>query len=343
MLIHENIALHNVAETEPAPGGGLALRRLPRSVREALSPLGRKVSADSAGIELRFVTDAPAFRVSLGGIPSFLSPHEEHGSEVVVMCGAMLHSIHHIEAGRINHLHISPPAGLTSAPSKACGFAPSVWRIAMGRCAGIFHGLETFGFGHRPPTSDEVPARRWLAYGSSITNGASPGLHHNSYIYHAARIAGLDVLNLGLSGSCLCEPEMTAYLAEREDYQIATLEVGVNMRGAFSPQDFRERVSCLLDGVCRPEAGRRVFLVTVYPNISVPELDEAQRAFSTILRELHGSGRWPGLGLIEGGSVLDNPGDLTTDLIHPSDYGHARMGQLLGERLRMAHTEIIHE
>lgn len=138
------------------------------------------------------------------------------------------------------------------------------------------------------------------------------------------------------SGSYLCEPEMAAYLAGREDYQIATLEVGVNMRGAVSPQDFRERVGRLLDGVCRPEAGRKVFLVTVYPNISLPELDEAQRAFSTILHELHGSGRWPGLGLIEGGSVLDDPGDLTTDLIHPSDYGHARMGQFLGAQLRSA-------
>lgn len=45
-------------------------------------------------------------------------------------------------------------------------------------------------------------------------------------------------------------------------------------------------------------------------------------------------GRWPDLGLIEGGDVLDDLGDLTTDLIHPSDYGHARMGQFLGERLR---------
>lgn len=336
MLIHENIALHNVVETEPAPGGGLALRRFPRSVREALSPLGRMVSADSAGIEVRFVTDAPAFRISLGGFPSFLPPHEEHGLEVVVMCGAIVHSIHRLEAGRVNHLHISQPAGLPASLPKARGFASSVWRIAMGRCTDVFHGLETYGFGHRPPVADELPEKRWLAYGSSITHGASPGLHHNTYIYHAARIAGLDVLNLGLSGSCLCEPEMAAYLANREDYQIATLEVGVNMRATFTPQDFRERVSRLLDGVCRPEAGRKVFLITVYPNISLPNLDEAQRAFSTILRELHASGRWPGLGLVEGGSVLDDPGDLTTDLIHPSDYGHARMGQLLGAQLRSA-------
>lgn len=93
--------------------------------------------------------------------------------------------------------------------------------------------LETYGFGHRPPLPDELPEKRWLAYGSSITNGAFPGLHHNSYIYHAARIAGLDVLNHGISGSCLCDL-----------------------------------------------------------------------------------------------------GDLTTDLIHPSGYGHARMGRLLGDQLR---------
>ena len=74
----------------------------------------------------------------------------------------------------------------------------------------------------------------------------------SSYVYHAARAADLDVLNLGLSGSCLCEPAMADFIGSRDDYEIATLEVGVNMRNGVSPEEFRTRVSYLLDAVAAP-------------------------------------------------------------------------------------------
>lgn len=333
-----NFALHNVAELDPAPGGGVFLRRFPATVRAALSPLGRMVAEDAAGVELRFVTASPNFRLSVGSLPSFLSPHERHGQELVLLRGAHVHSIHRLEPGRINHIHVTrlggpDPVDERPAPSQGrAGFAPQVWRVLFGRYPAIFHGLETFGETSRPPAPGETPARRWLAYGSSITNGASPGLHLNSYPYHAARAAGLDVINQGLSGSCLCEPEVAAYLGARDDAELMTLEIGVNMRGAFTPEEFRARAETLLDAVTgRP--GRRVALITIFPNLATAENAARQTAFDHALRDLHASGRWPGLALIEGADVLDDPGDLGVDLIHPSDYGHARMGLRLGERL----------
>ena len=340
--IPEGIDFHNVAETELQADGGLALFRVPRSVRDTLSSLGRMVAADSAGIEIRFVTDAPAFRISLGSYPSFLSPHEVHAQEVVLFRGPFVHSRHQIEPGRVNHIDVTPwsGGGLPEhvGTGKRRGFSPNVWRVFMGRCARIFYGLETFGYAHRAPVSEELPSRRWLAYGSSITNGALPVGHLNSYVYHAARAADLDVLNLGLSGSCLCEPAMADFIGSRQDYEIATLEVGVNMRNGVSPEEFRTRVSYLLDAVAAPASNRRVFLVTVYPNLSEAGLAAAQDRFSAILRELVASGRWPNLGLIEGDTILDDPGDLTADYIHPSDYGHARMGFHLGQILSNANA-----
>jgi hypothetical protein len=91
-------------------------------------------------------------------------------------------------------------------------------------------------------------------------------------------------------------------------------------------------VERLLEKVHR--ADRKVFLITVYPNYASRDPDRRQKAYSEVLRDIHAGGRWPSLGLIEGGSVLDSPGDLTTDMIHPSDYGHARMGRNLGDLLR---------
>lgn len=338
-MTHNNIALHNVTETENLPDGGLILRRYPANIRQSLSMLGKMVAEDSAGIELRFVTDAPCFRISLGSMPSFLSPWEQHGQEITILRGAFVHSIHRLEPGRINHINVTNFSGsdpfldFTEKDSPHSGFSPKVWRIFLGRCANIYYGLESFGHAVRPPTEGEVPRLRWLAYGSSITNGASASLHLNSYVYHAARIAGLDVRNMGLSGSCHCEPEVAEFLGAQEDCGVFTLEVGVNMRTSVEPDDFRERVVRLLGGVHR--ADRSVFLITVYPNYSSGEPEKRQHAFSDILREIHASGNWPGLGLIEGGSVLDSPGDLTTDMIHPSDYGHARMGRNLGDILRL--------
>ena len=335
--IPEGIEFHNVAETELQADGGLMLFRVPRGVRQSLTALGRMVAEDSAGIEIRFVTDAPAFRISLGSYPSFLSPHERHAEEVVLFRGPFVHSRHQIEPGRVNHIDVAPWSGGQLpehvGTAKRRGFSPNVWRVFMGRCVRVFYGLETFGYAHRKPLPDELPSRRWLAYGSSITNGASPVSHLSSYVYHAARAADLDVLNLGLSGSCFCEPEMADFIGSRQDYEIATLEVGVNMRNGVSPQDFRARVSYLLDAVAAPGANRQVFLVTVYPNLSEAGLAAAQDRFSAILRELVASGRWQKLSLIEGGTILDDPGDLTADYIHPSDYGHARMGYHLGKIL----------
>lgn len=337
-MTHLNIALHNVVETETLADGGLVLCRYPEKVRCALSALGKMVAEDSAGIELRFVTESPCFRISLGSRPPFLDPWEHHGPEIAILRGAFVHSIHRLEPGRVNHIHVTNFSGSdpflesTGKEISHAGFSPNVWRIFLGRCANIFYGLETFGHSVRPPLTEETPAQCWLAYGSSITNGAAASLHLNSYVYHAARAAGLDVRNLGLSGSCLCEPEVAEFLGAQGDCPVFTLEVGVNMRGSVEPEDFRTRVEGLLEKVHR--ADRQVFLVTVYPNYAPGDLERRQKAYCEALREIHASGRWTGLGLIEGGSVLDSPGDLTTDLIHPSDYGHARMGRNLGDILR---------
>jgi lysophospholipase L1-like esterase len=337
-MTHWNVALHNVSETETLADGGLVLHRYPKAVRRSLSVLGRMIAEDSAGVELRFVTESPCFRISLGSRPSFLSPYEQHGQEIAILRGAFVHSIHRLEPGRVNHIHVTnfsegdPFLEFTGKETPHAGFSPNVWRIFLGRCANIFYGLETFDHPVRPPQKGETPDRRWLAYGSSITNGAAASLHLNSYVYHAARTAGLDVRNLGLSGSCRCESEVADFLGVQDDCSIFTLEVGVNMRGSVEPEDFRGRVERLLEKVHR--ADRKVFLITVYPNYASGDPDRRQKAYSEVLRDIHAGGRWPGLGLIEGGSVLDSPGDLTTDMIHPSDYGHARMGRNLGDILR---------
>jgi hypothetical protein len=348
MLIHQDVAFHNVAQLEPAEANGVYLRRLPRAVRDRLSPLGSVVACDSAGCEIRFVTDSPSFRLTLSCLPSVMSPYEIHQHDVLVFRGSFLHSHHRVTPGMLHHLNVVNFQGTDVFDSlrpelrHGSGFSHQVWRIFFGRYAAAFHALDTYGRPRRPPTPDEVPERKWVAYGSSITHGASPTVHVNSYVYHAARLAGLDVCNLGLSGSCLCEPEMARELASRSDARIMTLEIGVNMRSSFTPQQFQQRSDFLLDTLRAASPRKPIVLISSFPNAASAAcaadpsqpLTVNQEALDRVLRETCDRRRDPNLHLIEGSKILQSVADLTQDLIHPSDFGHARMGAALGLRLQ---------
>jgi lysophospholipase L1-like esterase len=347
MIEHQGVGLHNVMELEPAPGGGVFLRRFPRSVREAMSPLGRMVAQESAGCELRFVTDAASFRLTLGSLPSVLGPWELHNQDVFILRGGFVHSHHRIRPGQLNHINVlniagtDAFAGIQPATARRCGFAPQVWRVLLGRYPAVFHELDTYGYDRRPPRGEEVPAITWLAYGSSITHGASPTVHLNAYLYHAARVAGVNVINQGLSGSCLCEPQVADYLAGREDWQVITLELGVNMRTSFTPDEFAQRATHLVEQLRQRRPDGRLVLITIYPNsasagiTAQPDGQNAQRelAFNDTLRQIVAQRRDPMISLVEGRDILTEL-DTTVDLVHPSDYGHARMGEQLGQRLK---------
>ncbi|HBC86348.1 MAG TPA: lysophospholipase [Lentisphaeria bacterium] len=348
MRVYRNCQLHNVAETEPFEGGGVFLRRFPGRIRNVLNPLGQMVSQESAGVELRFITDAKSFTLSVGSLPAFFAQYENHHQDIFIFRGAFFHSHHRIEPGKINHIspislqYVDRFAEIGTEYHAQSGFSNQVWRVMFGRYPAIFYGIETYGSLLRPPEKHETPAVKWLAYGSSITNGASPTVHHNAYIYNAARAAGIDVCNQGLSGSCRCEPEITDYFCSRNDWDIITLEIGVNMRGEFNPESFSERAGNLIHSLCKKHPQDKIAVITIFPNsmttgfTSMPDSNAAtsEMDFCRILRKIVKKSNYPNLFLIEGKDLLVDFGTLSTDLIHPGDYGHLTMGKLLGGKLK---------
>lgn len=324
----DRIAFHNVAELEPAAGYGVHLRRIPRSVREHLNERGRFIAGEAGGCELRFVTPAPNIRVTLT-LP------ETDGS-VMVYKGGLFHSRHELQAGTIRTLQLSEPPRLVLADRgllMAAGFAPEVWRICFGRYACVVCGIETFGHPLRPPAEGEIPGKRWIAYGSSITYGENGSV---PYISHAARRLAADVLGLGMSGSCHCEREMSNYLAAQEDWSFMTLELGVNMRDHLPADEFRERSGYLLDQLVSRHPGKPVAVITMYPNFAMfpgSGIAEKDLQFNDILRSHVQRLSHPKLSLIEGSRVLDDLAGLSCDLIHPGDEGHMRMGENLAREL----------
>ncbi len=329
VLIHQSIEFHNTAALEPLHGlPGLALVRFPRAVREALNPRGRFIAALAVGCELRFVTPAPTFQLTLLA----------HADEVrlQIYCGDFAHSEPVLAPGQTRVLHLSPPERFALVPRatlSTTAFSPEVWRVQISGGGVSFLGLDTLGFPLRPPAPTEKPRLRWLAHGSSITHSWAKG-----YPHQAARRLRADVLNKGMSGSCHCEPELAAHLAT-ESWHFATLELGVNMRGEFSPEAFALRAARMLDTLLKAKPGAPVFLITHFPNLDHHPLGEPglagrrQAAFDETLRELARRHAAQGVHLIEGREVLTDFHGLSADLLHPSDHGHVQMGENLARLL----------
>lgn len=336
--VQNNISFHNTDHLEKkGEVPGLLLQRFPEEVRLSLGEgdheRGRFYAQVSTGCEIRFVTDAYFFRLSLS---SYLED-----THVMVFCGDYLHSFHPIPAGKVTTLHIEVPASLFQSESwvrEGGRFDCQVWRILFHKqSCGIFCGLDTFGHEVRPPEPEEVPKIKWLAYGSSITFGGDVHLAANMYVQQAARRLKADVYNKAVAGSCFCDSLMIEYLASLRGWDIATLELGINMLNRFTVEEFERRSRTLSHALLKANPGKPVVLITAYPAHALFNGQDASRQkyldFEEVLKKIQREDTSGCLYLAEGKNILRDVQGLTVDMTHPSDDGHIMMGQNLAEEL----------
>lgn len=341
-LIYDQIAFHNVEELEAVPGfSGLRLQRFPASVRKAFGfkdhSRGRFFSHRAAGCELRFVTEGKFSRLFISSL--------EADAEVIVYCGDRAHSRHLLKAGVMTSLFLEEPLFFQMVDPVMIGhqrFAPQVWRVTFNQDAVVlYHHLDAYGHEVRPPRADEIPARTWLAYGSSITFGGNVLFAPNSYVQRAALLLGVDVLNKGMPGSCMCEHETAQYLAS-ETWDFATLELGVNMTEHATPDEFSQRAGALIDLVHESNPARPVFTIDIYTNRADHLFDRLHRSakntpqFRKAIRNHVTQMNNPMIRHLSADSILSDTTGLSVDLLHPSDEGHLSMGENLATVLRSA-------
>lgn len=323
------IEFHNTPAPEPSPAGaGWILPRYPRPTYNTLESPGFLTAQESTGVELRFVTAARHLRVFVSAL--------DRATELTVFKGDFHHSGHTLAPGVVHCIHLTPPDLFDRVQPDALrrSFHPGVWRIVFDRGTMVFHGIDAFGADIRRPRPEEKPALRWLAYGSSITHSS-----RNGYPHRAAAHLGVDVQNKGLSGSCYLEASAAEFLATGCDWDFATLELGVNVRATLSPEEFELRARRLVDACVAAKPGRPVVLITIFRNaahrLSTPDnITARQDAFDDILRQIAREYQDRQVGLIEGSDVVDHLDCLVSDLLHPNDFGHARMGENLAKLLR---------
>jgi lysophospholipase L1-like esterase len=320
------VSLHNVAETVPPPwaDGGEQLCRLPRTVGANLNVDARERARHPTGCELRFVPDPPdeAVEVTLSAPEKTVARPFWGGfqPEEPVHIGPEPATYSLAMPDRIRQLDVA--ATIDSA------FSPRVCRLRFEARTPV--ALHDVTGGRRPPREEELPDQRYLAYGTSITAGASASASHLSYVARVARRLGVDPVNLGMSGSAFCEPAMTEYLAGREDWDLGTLALSVNMatRG-FTVDQFRERAGGLVDAVASAHPEKPLVCVTLFPyhaDIVHGEDPERARRFRETLRSVVTESSCENLHVVDGPDVMDATG-LTTDLLHPGDDGMRAIGR----------------
>jgi lysophospholipase L1-like esterase len=333
-LTFSDVELHNVAELDTAAGyPGPLLRRYPRAIAESLEN-SSLVSEDASLSELRFVV--------VSGRRLAVVLNSVSGGDLFIYRGDFLQ----------NHLRL--PAGATYRhlldfendlyanlrPDAFAGhsFSRHVWRVVFDGPT-LLHGIDRMGAVIRPPRADEKPARRWLAFGSSITHGYSPVTRLQCYVAQTARRLGVDVLNLGLSGSCMCEKVAVDYLASRTDWDFITCEVGINMRAHYEPDVFDQRVRYLVETLTTRHPGKPVVLISPFTSAADYATEPTRDSRRTVgfrekLTAIAAEFSPRGVHLIDGRDILSSFAGLHCDFVHPSTEGHTLMAENLAPRLR---------
>ena len=325
-MIHQNIVIHGASETEILDNGAAAPLRVPITVQEQLSDSGKTQNRNVTGIELRFV-------INSGDVILHLCAPDTARGEITVYYGDFVadwpETTKRVEGNCEVVIRSSPNIVHMRKIAKEYRhrFSPDVVRL-------VFQGV-------RPqicriegdislPAPDQLPARTYLAYGSSITHG-SISLH--PYYNYAERVGahfGADVLNLGFAGSACLEPAMADHIADNCTFDFATLEMGINILH-IDPLDFKQRVRYFVRRIAEAHPDAVIFAIDVYTCSSDIAGDGKAALFRQIVKKVTEELALPNVIYVNGTTILTSPAKLSSGLVHPNPDGVLEMTENLCE------------
>lgn len=331
-MLYDRVELHNIEALTVVKGrAGLRMQRVPEYVRERVNRWAQVRYCDPACAEIRFVAESP--------VTITLSCPEGEGNAEVFFGPFQSRERHQISR-KPKPITVSMPDTLKTATgleSQPMAFSPKVCRLMLSGSPLFLHKIE--GDAIRPPFPSEVPHLRYLAYGTSITQAGYATGPHLTYVEQVGIRLDVDVINLGVGGSALCEPELAEYMASRRDWDFATLALSVNML-KFPLRQFYERVAFMIRTLSRSNPRRPVVCITLYPyarefgdTFIGLEDQGTPEDYRQELRRAAADCRSPNVHLIEGPEILTSVGGLSPDLLHPADQGMIIMGENLAKRL----------
>jgi hypothetical protein len=173
-----------------------------------------------------------------------------------------------------------------------------------------------------------VPDKGYVAYGSSITHGASAWSPTGTYAFRLAQLLGSELRNFGLAGGAKLEPQMANYLMELEGWEVATVELGINVVYDWVEEAFREAVGIFIGKIAAGLGDRKLFVIDMFWFAMDASGNPKSGLFREIVQQAVLRCNHPGIIGISGRDLLD-PENQTADFVHPSQAGMEQIAQRL--------------
>jgi GDSL-like Lipase/Acylhydrolase family len=319
-----NAELHNVVELLPADDGvGQWLLRIPQTLRVTLNEWAQRNAVVPGGCEIRF-------NVPVGGKAKVtLATDTEDAAPPLAEVFRGCFREQAMRIGREPTTIELPHLGSADLFERIAGehhlaFDSHLVRILLP----AMHRVKLLGIEGdvQPPRSEQLPNRRYLAYGSSITHGSAAVRPSGTYAMQAAKWMQADLINLGFGGGAHLEEGMAQYIAGRDDWDFAALELGINV-GDWPTDKFAQAVRRFLEIVVGAHPNKWVFCIDMFTFFGdvMPDYT-AHKGFRQAVRDAVEAIRSPKLVHIDGRAMLQELPGLTCDLVHPADDGMYEMG-----------------
>ncbi|HOK56159.1 MAG TPA: SGNH/GDSL hydrolase family protein [bacterium] len=325
-MIYKNVELYNVEEIRE-DNDGLQLLRIPETLRSKLNDNAKNASLYPSGCEIRFNLKSEICKIVLKGI---------NGNGICeVFFGDFFESWRLIK-GEPTEIEIRYPQNIEYlsklSKEKNLKFDPKLVRVILPHL--LITKIVDIGGEFELPRKNQTPKVKYLAYGSSITHGATSLRPTGTYASKIAQILNVDLINLGFGGGAHLEKEIADYIAERDDWDFGTFELGINMVGGFEVDEFEKRVDYFIEKIVDKKPDKYLFFIDIFPFYMDFDNQEKQEKFREIVKNKVKEVNKDNVIHISGFDILKSLKGLTFDILHPSPFGMEEMAYNLANIMK---------
>ncbi|HET6793895.1 MAG TPA: GDSL-type esterase/lipase family protein [Acidimicrobiales bacterium] len=355
------VQVSGILDWEPT-GEGARARRLPAWTRsQILDPALRMVATMPSGGRIELVTDTTA--VELDVLLTQLQMGDEPVREAVfdlVVDGELFGSMSE-RRGRI--IKVDPPTGAMTVERGPAviirfdGLGPGVGRLELWLAHNASVEVRAMRVDDGARLDPVPPAgRRWVHYGSSISHCMEASNPTGVWPVVAARLAGVDLTNLGLAGQCHVD-QFVARTIRDLGVDLISLKLGINVVNGDTMREraFLSAVQGFLDTVRdgHPDTPLAIITPIICPaaedrpgptvvdgrgqlgtvdrppamSLGALSIGRIRHLLAEVVDARHRAGDLH-LHLVDGRELF-GPGDLDDlpDGLHPNAAGYRRMGE----------------
>lgn len=321
---YKGLDIHHVGHLVPLENG-VSWLRVPEEVHTTLeSDMGKWMAKTAIGVELRFVIRSGTAKITLQSLSSpavMTTFHVFHGG---IQSGWEGHEMNKFIPTTPTEFEFVRPSNMNMLKkiSKKAHFDwdPEVFRLILER--GEIAIVKVEG-DILPPRPDQTPRSTLLTYGSSITHGSNSLSISNAWPSMVAHHMNMDLINLGMAGSCYMEPAMVDYIAsegEKGHWSIAILELGINVLH-WDENLIKERVTYTLQEIANRNSDKHIFVISPFYSIDdYKNRGEAQK-WRNCMSVLYHRLKLKNIHMINGLQLLNDMSLISADEVHPTIYG----------------------